>query len=118
VLAPVLTLQTLGDHLRSGGSVVSIVAESPRDGSAQAAMKAALAEWTAARSTHFGTRGITLNVVAAGKGHELGYDGLTAAAPSAAAELSRLALFLSTPGARHITGQTLHVSSGTLAHFG
>ncbi|MET0702225.1 MAG: SDR family oxidoreductase [Mycobacterium sp.] len=118
VLAPVLTLQTLGDHLRSGGSVVSIVAESPRDGSAQAAMKAALSEWTAARSIHFGTRGITLNVVAAGHGHELGYDGLTNAAPSAAAELSRLTLFLSTPGARHITGQTLHVSSGTLAHFG
>jgi NAD(P)-dependent dehydrogenase (short-subunit alcohol dehydrogenase family) len=118
VLAPVLTLQTLGDHLRSGGSVVSIVAESPRDGSAQAAMKAALTEWTVGRANHFGTRGITLNVVAAGHGHELGYDGLTSAAPSAAAELSRLALFLSTPGARHITGQTLHVSSGTLAHFG
>ncbi|CAN5547111.1 SDR family oxidoreductase [soil metagenome] len=118
VLAPVLTLQTLGDHLRSGGSVVSIVSESPRDGSAQAAMKAALSEWTVGRSTHFGTRGITLNVVAAGRGHELGYDGLTSAAPSAAAELSRLTLFLSTPGARHITGQTLHVSSGTLAHFG
>lgn len=117
VLAPVLTLQTLGDHLRSGGSIVSIVAESPRDGSAQAAMKAALADWTAGRATHFGSRGITVNVVAAGRGHEPGYDGLTSAVPSAAAELSRLTLFLSTPGARHITGQTLHVSSGTLAHF-
>ena len=27
VLAPVLTLQTVGDHLRSGGSIISVVAE-------------------------------------------------------------------------------------------
>ncbi len=117
-LAPVLTLHTLGDHLRSGGSVISIVTESPRDGSAQAAVKAALSEWTAGRATHFGTRGITINVVAAGRAHESGYDGLTSPSPSVAAELTRLALFLATPEARHVTGQTLHVSSGTPAHFG
>jgi enoyl-[acyl-carrier-protein] reductase (NADH) len=35
-----------------------------------------------------------------------------------AAEISRLALFLSTPAARHITGQTMHVSAGALAHLG
>jgi hypothetical protein len=29
-----------------------------------------------------------------------------------------MALFLTTAGARHITGQTLHVSSGAVAHFG
>jgi NAD(P)-dependent dehydrogenase (short-subunit alcohol dehydrogenase family) len=118
VLAPVLTLQTLGDQLRSGGSIVSIITETPGDGSAQAAMKAALAEWTAGQAKHFGTRGITVNVVAAGRGHELGYDGMTSVAPSVAEELSRLALFLATPGARHITGQTLHASAGLLAHFG
>jgi enoyl-[acyl-carrier-protein] reductase (NADH) len=28
-----------------------------------------------------------------------------------------LALFLTAPAARHITGQTLHVSHGALAHF-
>ena len=31
---------------------------------------------------------------------------------------TRLALFLTTPSARHITGQTLHVSHGSLANFG
>ena len=36
VLAPVLTLQTIGDHLRSGGSIISIVPETPREGSAAA----------------------------------------------------------------------------------
>jgi len=28
-----------------------------------------------------------------------------------------LAMFLTTPAARHITGQTLHVSHGALAQF-
>jgi NAD(P)-dependent dehydrogenase (short-subunit alcohol dehydrogenase family) len=116
-LAPVLTLHTLGDHLRSGGAVVSIVTESPRDGSAQAAVKAALSEWTAGRANHFGTRGITVNVVAAGRGYESGYDGLSSTSPSLAAELTRLALFLATPEARHITGQTLHVAGGTANTF-
>ena len=37
--------------------------------------------------------------------------------PSVAAEITRLALFLTTPAARHITGQTLHVSHGALASF-
>jgi enoyl-[acyl-carrier-protein] reductase (NADH) len=35
-----------------------------------------------------------------------------------AEEITRLALFLTTPPARHITGQTLHVSQGALANFG
>lgn len=118
VLSAALTLQTIGDHLRAGGSVVSVVPESPRDGSAQAAVKAALSAWTADQATVFGTRGITINVVAAGLGSQPGYDGLSTTAPSTAAEITRLALFLTTPGARHVTGQTLHVSSGQLAHFG
>ena len=66
-----------------------------------------------------------LHLLCVGRGYsgigwidEQGYDGLTRAAPSVAAELSRLALFLATPGARHITGQTLHASAGLLAHFG
>lgn len=118
VLSAALTLQTIGDHLRAGGSVVSVVPESPRDGSAQAAVKAALSAWTADQATVYGTRGITINVVAAGLGSQPGYDGLSTTAPSTAAEITRLALFLTTPGARHVTGQTLHVSAGQLAHFG
>lgn len=118
VLAPVLTLQTIGDHLRSGGSVVSVLPEFPRDGSADAAVKAALSNWTAGQADRFGTRGITINVVAAGHGVEPGYPGLGSTAPTAAAEIARMALFLATPAARHITGETMHVSSGALAHFG
>ncbi|AGB23593.1 dehydrogenase of unknown specificity, short-chain alcohol dehydrogenase like protein [Mycobacterium sp. JS623] len=118
VLSAVLTVQILGDHLRSGGSIVNVVPEQPREGSAEAAVKAAIADWTAGQATHFGTRGITVNAVASGRNAEPGYDGLSRTPAPVAAEIARLALFLTTPAARHITGQTLHVSHGALANFG
>ena len=34
------TIQVIGDHLRSGGSVISVVPENPRPGSTEAAAKA------------------------------------------------------------------------------
>ncbi|MCV7169644.1 SDR family oxidoreductase [Mycobacterium manitobense] len=118
VLSAVLTTQIVGDHLRSGGSIVNVVPESARPGSADAAVKAALSEWTAGQAGYFGTRGITVNAVASGRSADAGYDGLSTTPPSVAEEFARLALFLSTPAARHITGQTLHVSRGALANFG
>ena len=118
LLSAVLTVQVVGDHLRSGGSIVSVIPENPRDGGADAAIKAALCNWTAGQATHFGTRGITVNAVASGRGAQAGYDGLTSTPAPVAAEIARLALFLCTPAARHITGQTLHVSQGALANFG
>jgi NAD(P)-dependent dehydrogenase (short-subunit alcohol dehydrogenase family) len=118
MLSAVLTVQIVGDHLRSGGSIVNVVPENPRDGSAEAAIKAALSNWTAGQATHFGTRGITVNTVASGRGATPGYDGLGGTPAPVASEIARLALFLSTPAARHITGQTLHVSHGALANFG
>jgi NAD(P)-dependent dehydrogenase (short-subunit alcohol dehydrogenase family) len=118
VLSAVLTVQILGDHLRSGGSIVNIVPENPAEGSADAAIKAAVADWTAGQAAHFGTRGITVNAVASGRSAEPGYEGLSRTPPSVAEELARLALFLTTPAARHITGQMLHVSHGALANFG
>jgi NAD(P)-dependent dehydrogenase (short-subunit alcohol dehydrogenase family) len=117
-VSAVLTVQILGDHLRSGGSIVTVIPEHPREGSAEAALKAAISDWTAGQATHFGTRGITVNVVASGRNAEPGYDGLSRTPAPVAAELARLALFLATPAARHITGQTLHVSQGALANFG
>jgi NAD(P)-dependent dehydrogenase (short-subunit alcohol dehydrogenase family) len=117
LVSAVLTVQVLGDHLRSGGSVITVIPESPREGSAAAAVKAAISDWTAGQADHFGTRGITVNAVAAGRGVEPGYAGLDATTPSVSAEIARLSLFLTTPPARHITGQTLHVSHGALANF-
>jgi NAD(P)-dependent dehydrogenase (short-subunit alcohol dehydrogenase family) len=117
VLSAVLTLQAVGDHLRSGGSIISVVPENPPAGSADAAIKATLSNWTAGQASIFGTRGITVNVVASGRSAEAGYDGLSRTPAPVAAEAARLALFLTTPAARHITGQTLHVSHGALASF-
>jgi NAD(P)-dependent dehydrogenase (short-subunit alcohol dehydrogenase family) len=117
VVSAVLTVQILGDHLRSGGSIVNVVPEHPQEGSAAAAIKAAIADWTAGQAAHFGVRGITMNAVASGRSAEPGYDGLSRTPPPVAAEIARLAVFLTTPAARHITGQTLHVSHGALADF-
>lgn len=118
LLAAVLTVQVVGDHLRSGGSIVNVVPENPREGGAEAGIKAAISDWTAGQATHFGVRGITVNAVASGLSAEPGYEGLSRTPPSVADEITRLALFLTTPPARHITGQTLHVSQGALANFG
>ncbi|MEB4209975.1 SDR family oxidoreductase [Mycobacterium sp. 94-17] len=117
VLSAVLTVQAVGDHLRSGGSIISVVPENPPAGSADAAIKATLSNWTAGQANIFGTRGITVNVVASGRSAEAGYDGLSRTPAPVASEVARLALFLTTPAARHITGQTLHVSHGALARF-
>src|ERR1700761_901642 len=117
LLSAVLTLQTVGDHLRSGGAVISVVPDNPRPGSAEAAIKAALGSWVAGQATVFGTRGITVNAVAAGRSAQPGYEGLSSTPPSVAAEIARMSLFLTSGAARHITGQTLHVSHGALTQF-
>jgi NAD(P)-dependent dehydrogenase (short-subunit alcohol dehydrogenase family) len=117
VLSAVLIVETVGDHLRSGGSIVSVVPENPRAGSADAAVKAALSNWVTGQATIFGSRGITVNAVAAGRSVQPGYEGLTSTPSPVAAEVARLALFLSSPAARHITGQLLHVSHGALAQL-
>jgi NAD(P)-dependent dehydrogenase (short-subunit alcohol dehydrogenase family) len=118
LLSAALTVQAVGDHLRSGGSIISVVTENPPVGSPDAAIKAALSNWVAGQAATSGTRGITVNAVASGRSVQPGYDGLSRTPPSVAAEVARLALFLTAPAARHITGQTLHVSHGALAHFG
>lgn len=117
VLSVVLTVQAAGDHLRSGGSIISVVAENPAEGSVDAAIKATLSSWIAGQASIFGTRGITVNAVASGRSAQAGYDGLSRTPAPVAAEVARLALFLTSPAARHISGQTLHVSHGALAHF-
>jgi NAD(P)-dependent dehydrogenase (short-subunit alcohol dehydrogenase family) len=117
VLSAVLTVQAVGDHLRSGGSIISVVAENPPAGSVDAAIKATLSSWILGQAEIFGTRGITVNAVACGRSVQAGYEGLSRTPPSVAAEIAKLSLFLTTPAARHITGQTLHVSHGALAQF-
>ena len=118
VLSSVLTVQAVGDHLRSGGSIISVLTENPQAGSIDAGIKAALCNWVAGQAGIFGTRGITVNAIACGRGAAVGYDGLSHEPIPASAEIAGLAVFLTTPAARHITGQTMHVSHGALTHFG
>ena len=121
VIAAVLTVQTVAEHLRSGGSIVCVLpgqdSRSESVDTAAAAAKAALSSWTTSQADHFGTRGITINTVAAGRTRQPGYDGLTEAPPAAAGESARLTVFLSPPAARHITGQTLHVGRGAAISY-
>ena len=117
VLSAVLTVQAVGDNLRSGGSIVTVIPDSAADGGPEGAAKAALSNWTAGIADHFGTRGITINTVACGRAAQPGYDGLAGREPQASDEIARLAVFLTTPAARHITGQTLHVGRGAAVVF-
>lgn len=117
VLSAMLVVDTVGDHLRPGGSIIGVAPENPRPGSAEAATKAALSNWVSGQATVFGARGITVNAVAAGRGTQPGYEGLSSTPPPVAAEVARLALFLTSPAARHISGQLLHVSHGALTQF-
>ena len=116
----VLTVQILGDHLRSGGSIVNVVAREPARGQRRGGDqgRARRLDRRAGRTTS-ASAGITVNAVASGRSARAGlrrprHD----VPPSVADEIARLALFLTTPAARHITGQTLHVSHGALANFG
>ncbi len=118
VVSAVLTVQAASDHLRSGGSIVSVMpAGAGAESGPDVAAKAALSSWTAAQADHFGARGITINAVASGRPVQPGYAGLDAHPPSTAAEIARLAVFLATPAARHITGQTLHVGRGAAVSY-
>ena len=117
LLSAVLAVETVGDHLRSGGSIISVVPENPRPGSAEAAVKAALASWVAGQAKAYGTRGITINAIATGRSAQAGYEGLSNTPPSVADEVARMSLVLTTAAARHLTGQLLHVSHGALTQF-
>jgi len=113
VVSTVLTVQTVSEHLRSGGSIVAVVPlGSGAESGPEIAAKAALSTWTASQADHFGARGITINTVACGRPAQPGYAGLADEPPSAATEIARMAVFLATPAARHITGQTLYVGRG------
>ena len=119
VVSAVLTVQAIGDHLCSGGSIVVVVpVGSGSESGAEAAAKAALTTWTSSQADHFGARGITINAVACGRPAQPGYQGLTGEPPSAATEIARMAVFLATPAARHITGQTLHIGRGAAVTYG
>jgi 3-oxoacyl-[acyl-carrier protein] reductase len=127
LISAVLTTNALADMLAAGGSVISLgTIGAERGGGSYGAAKAALAAWNADLSADIGPRGVTANVISAGyiAGTNFFRDRLTSQRretliaathdkrPGRPEDIAETAYFLASPGARHITGQTIHVNGG------
>jgi len=127
LVSAVLTTVALKPALRPGGSVVtvgSIGAEYA--GSSYGASKAALAAWTAGLSAELGALGVSANTVSPGLVEETDFfhgrlsderrARLVAAThdgrAGTVADIAETIFFLASKGARHLTGQVLHVNGG------
>ena len=127
LLSAVLTTAAVRDRLRSGGSVISIGSiGAERRGGAYGAAKAALAAWSGALSAELAPTGVTSNVISAGyiagtnffagqltdERHAMLVEETHNKRPGTPDDIAQTAYFLASPGARHITGQTIHVNGG------
>jgi 3-oxoacyl-[acyl-carrier protein] reductase len=127
LLSAVLTTTAVLGKLRAGGSIVNVGSIGAEYASTSyGAAKAALAAWTAGLSAEVGARGLTANVISPGYIAETDFfrgrlteerrDRLIKATHDGRAgrpgDIAETAYFLASAGARHITGQTLHVNGG------
>jgi 3-oxoacyl-[acyl-carrier protein] reductase len=127
LISAVLTTTAVLGKLRAGGTIINIGSIGAEYATTSyGAAKAALAAWTAGLSSEAGPRGLTANLISPGyiagtdffRGRltperlasliAATYDG-RAGEPS---DIAETAYFLASPGACHITGQTLHVNGG------
>jgi 3-oxoacyl-[acyl-carrier protein] reductase len=127
LIGAVLTTASVQDKLAPGSTVISIGSiGAERRGGSYGAAKAALAAWNASLSAELGPGGVTCNVISAGYiagtnffGGQLSderYRMLVAEThnkrPGTIDDITEAVYFLASPGARHITGQTIHVNGG------
>ena len=127
LISAVLTTYAVAGRLADGGSVISIgTIGAERGGGSYGAAKAALASWNAYLSAEIGARGVTANVISPGYIADTNFfrdrltsqrrENLVAAThdkrPGRPDDIAETAHFLASPGARHITGQTIHVNGG------
>lgn len=127
VLTAVLTTQALAPRLQPGGTVLSfssIGAEKPSG--AYGAVKAAVAAWNQTLASELGERDITANVIAPGFIDETEFfrgrlpdqrrqalrDATIVKRVGHVDDIAGVVLFLASPAARYITGQTIHVNGG------
>jgi len=127
LLSAVLTTAAVLGKLRAGGSIVNVGSIGAEHASTSyGAAKAALAAWTAGLSAEVGARGLTANVISPGYIAETDFfrgrlteerkAALIGATHNGRAgqpgDIAETAYFLASDGARHITGQILHVNGG------
>lgn len=127
LLTAVLTTASVQDKLASGSSIISIGSiGAERRGGSYGAAKAALAAWNASLSAELAPNGVTCNVISAGyiagtnffRGqmtddrHRALMEEAHNKRPGTVDDIAQTACFLASPGARHITGQTIHVNGG------
>jgi NAD(P)-dependent dehydrogenase (short-subunit alcohol dehydrogenase family) len=127
LLSAVLTTSAMLPRMRQGGSVINVSSIGAEYASTSyGAAKAALAAWTAGLSAEVGPRGLTANVISPGYIEQTGFfhgrlteqrrAALIAATHDGRAgrpgDIAETAYFLASPGARHITGQVIHVNGG------
>jgi 3-oxoacyl-[acyl-carrier protein] reductase len=128
LLSAVLVTTALQARLPKGGRVItigSIAARGTGSGSYGAA-KAAVEAWTADLAAQLGPRGITANVVSPGlvldteffrgrlteEGIRARVENTRNGRPGTPSDVADTVSFLASPGARHLTGQVLHVNGG------
>ncbi|MEO3793965.1 SDR family oxidoreductase [Nonomuraea sp. B10E15] len=128
LMSAVLVTTALAPRIAGDGRVVSIgsIAARGTGSGSYGAAKAALESWTADLAAELGPRGITANVVSPGlvvdteffRGR-LTEDGIRARVentrngrPGNPADVADTVLFLASAGARHVTGQVIHVNGG------
>jgi 3-oxoacyl-[acyl-carrier protein] reductase len=127
LLSAVLTTSAMLPRMRPGGSVINVSSIGAEYASTSyGAAKAALAAWTAGLSAEVGPLGLTANVISPGYIEQTGFfhgrlteqrrAALVAATHDGRAgrpsDIAETAYFLASPGARHITGQVIHVNGG------
>lgn len=127
LLTAVLTTASIQEKLTSGSSIISIGSiGAERRGGSYGAAKAALGAWNASLSAELAPKGVTCNVISAGyiagtnffhgqlsdERHRALVEETHNKRPGTVDDIAQTAYFLASPGARHITGQTLHVNGG------
>ncbi len=131
VLSAVLVTTALRPRLGAGGAVVNISSIAAHRGGAGSygAAKAAVEAWNLTLAQDLGADKITANVISPGyiEATEFFGDAMTQQRRAALiaqtangraglpADIAGTVLFLASPAATHITGQTLHVNGGALA---